>query len=304
MLKLRYTINEEEMLDLQRNLPKVSIIVPTFNSDKTIRACILSILTQCYPKHLLEVIVIDEGSTDATLKIVKDFRGIKVHVVRGGRSLARNLGAIKSKGKYLLFVDSDMILSRNLINTCVIKMETDKNLVGLNITERIYSNNKLWMYLRDFERSFYSNTLVDAARFIKKEAFFSCGGFNNLLQAGEDWDFHLRLSKIGKVDFISEEHFTHIEFFKGITAYARKKLTYIRILISQFKRDPKLREKLNEQLKPLYRVLLFTSNGNWKRFLRKPGYAFLILLIKTMLGLLFVLSRYTMNGRSKATYDY
>lgn len=90
--------------------PLISIIIPVYNVEKYIEDCITSVITQSY--NNLELILVDDGSTDKSYAICESFckkdRRIKLETVnRGGVSAARNIGIEKSKGEYLLFVDSD-----------------------------------------------------------------------------------------------------------------------------------------------------------------------------------------------------
>lgn len=89
----------------------VSIIVPTYNSEKYINACISSILNQSYV--YFEVIIIDDGSTDSTKEIINNFndKRIKLFVQSNqGVSVARNKGIMCATGEYITFIDSDDII--------------------------------------------------------------------------------------------------------------------------------------------------------------------------------------------------
>jgi glycosyltransferase involved in cell wall biosynthesis len=98
--------------------PLVSIIIPTFNSGRTIGICLESIIKQTYRE--IEIIVVDNYSSDNTVKMAKSFNS-KVIISSSERSAARNLGAKLAKGEYLLFIDSDMKLTKNVVKQCVEK---------------------------------------------------------------------------------------------------------------------------------------------------------------------------------------
>ncbi|RGS75650.1 glycosyltransferase family 2 protein [Ruminococcus bromii] len=88
----------------------ISVIVPTYNSEKTIERCLLSILKQTYEN--LEVIVVNDGSSDSTETICEkmascDSRLKVITIKNGGVSHARNIGIDNAKGDYITFVDSD-----------------------------------------------------------------------------------------------------------------------------------------------------------------------------------------------------
>lgn len=90
--------------------PKVSIIVPIYNTEDYLDECVRSLLAQTLRD--IEVILVDDGSTDACRKIVdryaaQDSRVVAIHKSNGGQSSARNIGMRRARGEYLLFVDSD-----------------------------------------------------------------------------------------------------------------------------------------------------------------------------------------------------
>jgi len=104
------------------NEPIVSIIIPMYNSQATINKCIDSIKKQTYKN--LEVILIDDGSKDDTLnesiKSTKnDNRFFIISQMNSGASSARNEGIIKSTGDYMMFVDSDDYIDKNMVETLV-----------------------------------------------------------------------------------------------------------------------------------------------------------------------------------------
>ena len=105
---------------------KVSIIIPVHNSSKYLKKCIDSVLKQTYKN--IEVICIENGSKDNSLKILKQYKTIKTYSLKeSGISLARNYGIKKAKGDYLYFLDSDDYIKENLIEKLVKKLEKDKS---------------------------------------------------------------------------------------------------------------------------------------------------------------------------------
>lgn len=97
---------------------KVSIIIPIYNSKKYLYRCINSVINQTYP--ILEIILIDDGSTDGSHKLCDDFakedeRILVIHQENKGVSNARNIGIDIASGKYLLFVDSDDYCKKDMV---------------------------------------------------------------------------------------------------------------------------------------------------------------------------------------------
>ena len=143
--------------------PLVSIIITTKNEEKNIENCLLSITEQTYP--YLEVIVVDNHSSDRTREIALKFTN-KFFLKGPERSAQRNYGMIKvAKGKYVMFLDADMILGPKAVETCVSMVES-KKWVALHIPECVLGKN-YFSRVRRFERSFYNGTVIDGARFFK-----------------------------------------------------------------------------------------------------------------------------------------
>ena len=94
----------------------VSVVIVTWNSARTLKNCLDSIAEQTVVP--LETILVDNCSTDNTRQLAEE-SGARVLQIRGSRSTARNLAVQSSSGTHLLFVDSDQILERNVIEECV-----------------------------------------------------------------------------------------------------------------------------------------------------------------------------------------
>ena len=110
-------------------MKKVSIVVPAYNAETTIGRCLNSILSQSFTEY--EVIIINDGSTDNTLKICKNYTGLdnrfSVFTVKnGGVSNARNIGVEKASGKFLTFVDSDDMIHPDYLKEMVTAAEKYK----------------------------------------------------------------------------------------------------------------------------------------------------------------------------------
>lgn len=111
---------------------KVSIIIPLYNSEKYVKACVESVLSQSYRE--LELIIVDDGSIDGSLRIAKQLQSkdnrILVYTKKnGGASSARNYGLLRASGEYLLFLDSDdMWYDEEMLMSLVTRMESQKSL--------------------------------------------------------------------------------------------------------------------------------------------------------------------------------
>lgn len=97
----------------------ISVVVPVYNVDRFLDSCLQGIENQTYTEY--EVIIVDDGSTDRSFQICKDYclkhKNWKViHQKNAGLSAARNTGVKYAVGKYITFVDSDDILNKDLLN--------------------------------------------------------------------------------------------------------------------------------------------------------------------------------------------
>lgn len=126
---------------------KVSVIVPVFNVEPYLSNCLDSILAQKYVE--LEVICVDDASTDNSLKILSSYQSVdpRIIVIRQpsnlGQSSARNKGLEYANGKYILFVDADDIIKPNLIEVAVQYAEQN-SLDFLNYSYDIITNETGW----------------------------------------------------------------------------------------------------------------------------------------------------------------
>lgn len=102
--------------------PKVSVIIPTYNAERTLRQCLDSVMNQTYKNY--EVIVVDNGSVDKTKEVIgefqkKDGRIKYLFEARRGRGAARYAGEINAKGSVILTTDSDCIVPKNWIKEMI-----------------------------------------------------------------------------------------------------------------------------------------------------------------------------------------
>jgi glycosyltransferase involved in cell wall biosynthesis len=170
----------------------VSVVIPTFDSERFLRRCLDSVARQTYP--YIEVIVVDNCSKDRTTNLALSLKA-KVVICKGTRSEARNVGARLSQGRFILFMDSDMELGPDVIEACVYTVANDHD--ALIVPELSYGEG-FWARCRALEKACYlGDNLIEAVRFAKKEIFESIKGYDRDLEAGEDWDLSQRIRKRG-----------------------------------------------------------------------------------------------------------
>ena len=96
--------------DLKITFPLVSIIIATYNSEKTLHYVLKSVLKQSYPKKYTEIILVDGGSVDKTLEIARRYGCLVIHNPQVEPVFGKYLGYIKSKGRYVMYLDHDEVL--------------------------------------------------------------------------------------------------------------------------------------------------------------------------------------------------
>lgn len=199
--------------------PLVSIIIPMYNAQEWIVSLLQSILNQTYQN--IEVILVNDGSTDESLVLVnkfsKDFSEIRIKVVNQrntGVSEARNEGVRNSIGELLAFVDSDDIWIREKIErqvsamiksdiaatACSYAIFRDSDLEILDIVHPDWSTHGVrnWLLFRSY------GGLLSSTLMLRREIFYKTGPFKIDLSLSADIDFAWRLLSITQVLLIHE----------------------------------------------------------------------------------------------------
>lgn len=134
----------------KRKNPKISIITPVYNKESTINRYLNSIQNQAFDD--LEIIIIDDKSTDNSIKIIEEAEKVDKRIIliknekRKGTLISKNIGVFQSIGKYLLFVDPDDIISENIINSLfILAKENNFDLIRFKIYRGKGSLNIPWI---------------------------------------------------------------------------------------------------------------------------------------------------------------
>ncbi|MFH2110840.1 MAG: glycosyltransferase [Candidatus Bathyarchaeota archaeon] len=267
----------------------VSVVVTTKNEENNIANCLQSIRNQTYPEGKIEIIVVDNYSPDKTIEIAKKFTD-KVYTKGPQRSTQLNFGVQKAKGEYVFYPDADMILSKNVIIECVDKCES-KDYVALYIPEKIIGNG-FWIDIRDFERSFYNATCIDAARFVRRDKYLEIGGFDEKLDFGpDDWDFSRRVKEVGKVEITTAILYHNEEGF-NLKRYLEKKRRYSKTFNKYIQKWGKDDPLIKKQFGIWYRLFgVFIENGKWKKLPSHPIKTLGMYFLRFMVGITYFRSR-------------
>lgn len=176
-----------------------SIIIPVFNEEKVIKDCLDSLQNQSYKN--LEIILVDDGSTDHTLHIASQFKVQVFKQKHQGPGVARNLGVSMSRGQIVVFVDADMVFDKDFIRDLT-RPIIDGNTIGtFSKNELVKNQNNVWSICWNINRNLPANLMIsknypDEApvfRAILKDKFMSVGGFDTGGQYTDDWSLSRKL---------------------------------------------------------------------------------------------------------------
>ncbi|MCD4694407.1 glycosyltransferase family 2 protein [bacterium] len=200
-------------------MPKVSVIIPTYNRADFLREAINSVLKQSFKDF--ELIVVDDGSTDNTKKIVLDFQErderIKYYYQKnsGGAASPKNFGIKKSSSDLIAILDSDdKWLSQKLekqINFLEVNQGVDFIACDYFLVSKRSAKKDLVKIIR--VKNVLENVLMrdyigpGSGMIYRKKVFDVIGGFDEKLKSGQDWDMRIRLAGKFKFDFINEPLF-------------------------------------------------------------------------------------------------
>lgn len=251
--------------------PLVSLIITTKNEEKNIPTLLKSIKKQSYKK--VEIIVVDNNSIDKTKEIARRYT-TKVFNKGPERSFQRNLGAGKAKGKYLLILDADMELTKDVIKSCLetIRESKDKALI---VPERTVGDNFL-AKVRSFERDMYvGDPTIELARFFERRVFDEYGGYDVNLTGAEDYDLPKRISEKYSIGW-SKEYILHHEEGLTLKRQVRKKYYYASKSASYADKHPEL---IAKQGILIYRRAYIR---HWTRFIRHPILGGALLFLRSL----------------------
>lgn len=163
---------------------KLSIIIPTYNEQKSIADCLNSLLAQT--QKPLEIILVDDGSTDKTLSIIKKFPVKVLTQKHTGPGLARNLGASKATGNILIFADADMIFDKDFLKNLTLPIIKNKSKGTFNTAEFVSNWDNRWAQCWNLNQNLKNknrlnpNSKHDTKDFraILKTEFNKVGGFS------------------------------------------------------------------------------------------------------------------------------
>ena len=188
----------------------ISVVIPTFNSEKYLEQCLDAVKGQSFSADQTEIIIVDNGSTDGIVDIAKKYTDNIIIDKDANVSGLRNIGAKQSKGDILFFLDSDCVPENDWIENALRIFDT-QNVAVAGCWYQISSNptwvEKVWDAHMSWRREADQDVswVPSGDLIIKKSVFDNVDGFNSELQTGEDTDICNRLTNSGNRIFASSD---------------------------------------------------------------------------------------------------
>lgn len=239
-------------------MPIVSVIIPAYNAAKTLLETIHSVQQQTCSD--IELIVINDGSTDNTLEILAAIDDPRLKVFsyeNGGLPVARNRGIERATGKYLSFIDADDLWTPNKLEAQLAALEQhpeagvayswtafiDENSNFLYAWEPIYYQGNVYpdLLIENFISS-GSNILV------KRQIVDAAGQFDPSLKSAEDWDYYVRLAALCPFALVPEYQISYRRSSQSMTSKIDvMEANALRVIDRNFKAAPPELQPLKQQ---------------------------------------------------------
>ena len=198
------------------NVPRVSIIIPTFNRAGTIAKSVESVLNQSFSDF--ELIIVDDGSTDNTEGVVKSLADDRIRYIRqktnSGGCAARNLGIQQARASLIAFQDSDDVWMPDKLSKQLMALDDPASSAGVVYSGFLHIRGDKSMYLPDsridqkdgwiHDQLITGNFVALPSVMVRSECLDQSGLFDESLSRLQDWDLFLRLSKVCEFKCIDE----------------------------------------------------------------------------------------------------
>lgn len=193
--------------------PIVSVVIPSYNMAAFTPLTVESVLAQDYPR--VEVIVVDDGSADASVASLKRF-GDRIRLIEqknAGACAARNRGLAECKGEFVAFLDCDDLWERHKLSRCVDVLQASPDAVMVH-SHAYWIDGKGKIFGpprfeprpegRIFAKLARLNHVMNSTPLCRTEAVRAAGGWDEAIFTTADWELWLRLAKRGAIAFIPE----------------------------------------------------------------------------------------------------
>ncbi|MDI1325080.1 MAG: glycosyltransferase family A protein [Algoriphagus sp.] len=207
--------------------PLISIVIPCFNQAKYLEETVKSALSSKYqPK---EIIIVNDGSTDSSIEIAKGLEEshpeiLLINQENSGVSRARNNGISHAKGKYILPLDGDDLISENYVPDAIqiLENQSEVKVVYCEAVKFDEKGQKIWN-LKPFSRNALArDNMIFVAGVYRKSDWKACDGYSEDMKMGrEDWEFWIKMLKNGG----EVVKLPYVGFFYRMTPGSKRKKT-------------------------------------------------------------------------------
>ena len=269
---------------------KLSVIVTTRNEAANIVASLRS-FARWRERGEVELIVVDNNSTDETKAMAREC-GAKVFDRGPERSAQRNLGWREAKADWVLILDADMIMPEATVEEILGPKDADAYWIP-----EVRTGEGLRVKARNFERSFYDGTCIDALRLFHKSVLEATGGYDETLIAGpEDWELDIRIRATGAPCAVLTQHLIHNEKRLTFKRMLEKKAYYTKSFAAYRAKWPD-HPAVKKQFSPFYRFVgVFVEKGKWRKVLRHPILFAVTMLERVAVGFVYLANRGKSHG--------
>lgn len=266
---------------------KLSVVITTRNEAANIADCIRSFDAV---RDQVEVIVVDNASTDDTKSIASSL-GARVFDRGPERSAQRNLGWREAQGGFVVVLDADMIIPEPLLAEMLALADRPDGFDAYWIPE-VRTGDGIRVKARNFERSFYDGTCIDALRLFRKDVLVKTGGYDeNLIAGPEDWELDIRVLATGAKCRVLAHHLVHNEKRLTLRRMLEKKAYYTKSFAAYQAKWPG-HPSVKKQFSPAYRFLgVFVEQGKWRKVLRHPILFAVMMFERVLVGLTYLKSK-------------
>ena len=268
---------------------KLSAVITTRNEEPNIANCISAFDGR---RDEVEVIVVDNSSTDRTKEIAASMGAVVLD--RGPERCAqRNLGWRSAKADWVLILDADMILPRETLDE-ILGIAGSPGGDGPLVywIPEVRTGAGIRTKARNFERSFYDGTCIDALRLFRRRVLEETGGYDeNLIAGPEDWELDIRVLATGAKCAVLRNHLLHNEKRLTLRRMLEKKAYYTKSFAA-YQEKWRGHSAVRRQFSPLYRFLgVFVENGKWRKVLRHPVLFAVMMFERVAVGAVYLLNR-------------
>jgi glycosyltransferase involved in cell wall biosynthesis len=284
---------------MNRPSPRISVIIPVYNSEKTLWHCLDALQHQTIPNESFEVIVVDDGSSDGAKDLAPQFPQVHFYSIdHQGPAAARNFGVHNASGEIVLFTDADCVPTSDWIEKMSSPFEQE-HIVGVKGTYLNQQHNVVARFVQaEYEGKYdhmqkekYIDFIDTYSAGYRREVFLENGGFDTDFPTSsvEDQELSYRIaSSDGKLVFVPQARVIHLGHASNIKDYFLKKhkIGYWKVLVHKkhphkLIRDSHTPQNLKIQIIVIAIAALFLPLGLIDSF---------FFWISALLGLLFIVT--------------